>query len=574
MKKIAKTISLLMLVFAFEFSTFAQSLSWTQWSKDAQHTGEINVAGQGLNTVLADLIYDPFVDIEKNPANGDGDLFVHYQTPLVDGDDMFMEFKSGTYTSITTWESQTWNQKRFHWENGQLVEKWTFQSDWKPVPFGSPGWEPVYHAVLAGGFVYDPGFGGTVYKLDRTTGAVVARINPFGNNVDAKIFVAGPLSADNAGNVYYNAIKLANNNPWTVDVINSWLVKITPNGTALKATFTSLTPGAPAANDPCKVGFSNNQLPWPPSPDAIPPTSPCGTQRPGINIAPAIAPDGTIYTASRAHLVTRYNYLIAVNPDLTPKWKASLRDRLNDGCNVLIPPNGTPGGCRVGAHTGVDPNTNEPPPGRIFDDSTASPTVAPDGSVLFGVLTFYNYAQGHLFKFSSTGEFQGSYPFGWDVTPAIYSHGGTYSIVIKDNHYATGSYCGVEQFCPSDRTATTPNDPEAYFITQLNHNMNVEWKFQNTNTLSCTRQPNGSVTCVDDHPNGFEWCVNAFGIDRDGVVYANSEDGNIFAINQGGTLKQKKFLQLALGAAYTPLTIGPDGKIYTQNDGHLFVVGN
>jgi len=34
------------------------------------------------------------------------------------------------------------------------------------------------------------------------------------------------------------------------------------------------------------------------------------------------------------------------------------------------------------------------------------------------------------------------------------------------------------------------------------------------------------------------------------------------------------FLQLALGAAYTPLTIGVDGKIYTQNEGHLFVVGN
>jgi outer membrane protein assembly factor BamB len=555
-------------------TVYAQSLSWTQWSKDPQHTGQINIAGQGLNNVLADLVYDPFVDIEKSPANGDGDLLVHYQTPLTDGDDVFMEFKSGTYTSMFNWEAQTWNQKRFHWENGVLVEKWTFQSDWKPVPFGSPFWEPVYHAVLAGGYVYDPGFGGTVYKLDRATGAVINRINPFGNNVDQKIFVAGPLSADNAGNVYYNAIKLANNNPWTVDVINSWLVKIAPNDTAIKATFTSLTPGAPAANDPCNVGFSNSQLPWPPSPNAIPPTAPCGTQRPGINIAPAIAPDGTIYTASRAHLVTRYCYLVAANSDLTPKWNASLRGRLNDGCNVLIPPNGTPGGCRVGATTGIDPGTNEPPPGRIFDDSTASPTVAPDGSVLFGVLTVYNYLQGHLLKFSSTGEFQGSYPFGWDVTPAIYSHGSSYSIVIKDNHYSTGSYCGVEQFCPSDRTATTPNDPEAYFITQLNHNMNVEWKFQNTNTLSCTRQANGSVTCVDDHPNGFEWCVNAFGIDRNGVVYANSEDGNIFAINQGGTLRQKMFLQLALGAAYTPLTIGPDGKIYTQNDGHLFVVGN
>ena len=27
------------------------------------------------------------------------------------------------------------------------------------------------------------------------------------------------------------------------------------------------------------------------------------------------------------------------------------------------------------------------------------------------------------------------------------------------------------------------------------------------------------------------------------------------------------------GAAYTPASIGPDGKIYSQNDGHLFIVG-
>jgi outer membrane protein assembly factor BamB len=552
----------------------AQSLSWTQWSKDPQHTGQINVTGQSLNRVLADVVYDPFVAQEMAPGQGDGDLLVHYQTPLVDGDDVFMEFKSGQFTDVTTWETQTWNQKRLHWENGQLVEKWTFQSDWKPVPFGSPVWEPVYHAVLVGNFIYDPGFGGTVYKLDRTTGAVVARINPFGNNVDARTFVAGPLSADNAGNVYYNAIKLTPNNPWVKDVVNSWLVKIKPDGTVIKATFASLTPGAPAATDQCKVGFSDSQLPWPPSPDAVPTTTACGTQRPGINIAPAIAPDGTIYTASRAHLVTRYCYLVAVNPDLTPKWTASLRGRLNDGCNVLLPPNGAPGGCRVGATTGVDPNTNEPPPGRIFDDSTASPTVAPDGSVLFGVLTFYNYAQGHLFKFSSTGDFQGSYPFGWDVTPAIYSHGGTYSIIVKDNHYAVGSYCSVEQFCPSDRTANTPNDPEAYYVTRLNRNMNVEWKFQNTNTLSCARHTDGTVTCTSDHPNGFEWCVNAFGVDRNGIVYANSEDGNAFAINADGTLRQKTFLQLAIGAAYTPMSIGADGKIYAQNAGHLFVLGN
>jgi hypothetical protein len=103
--------------------------------------------------------------------------------------------------------------------------------------------------------------------------------------------------------------------------------------------------------------------------------------------------------------------------------------------------------------------------------------------------------------------------------------------------------------------------------------MSIEWSFQNTNTLSCTRNGDGSITCVDDHPHGFEWCVNAPVIDSDGVVYANSEDGNLFAIIQGGALQKKIFQQLALGAAYTPASLGGDGKIYSQNAGHLFVVG-
>ena len=72
---------------------------------------------------------------------------------------------------------------------------------------------------------------------------------------------------------------------------------------------------------------------------------------------------------------------------------------------------------------------------------------------------------------------------------------------------------------------------------------------------------------------GFEWCINAPVIDVNGVVYANSEDGNVYAINQGGTLKSNIFLNQALGAAYTPLAIGPDGTIYTENKGILSAVG-
>ena len=102
--------------------------------------------------------------------------------------------------------------------------------------------------------------------------------------------------------------------------------------------------------------------------------------------------------------------------------------------------------------------------------------------------------------------------------------------------------------------------------------MVIEWSFKATNTNSCTRNADGTVSCVSDHPFGFEWCVNAPAVDSRGIVYANSEDGNLYAINQGGTLRQSIFQQLALGAAYTPASLGGDGKIYSQNAGHLFVV--
>jgi outer membrane protein assembly factor BamB len=147
--------------------------------------------------------------------------------------------------------------------------------------------------------------------------------------------------------------------------------------------------------------------------------------------------------------------------------------------------------------------------------------------------------------------------------------------VTKDNHYSDdGSYCDDETYCPSDRTATHPNYPEQYFITQLNPSMGVEWQWQNTNPLSCSRDSSGNVTCVNDHPHGFEFCVNVMAIAGDGTIFANSEDGNMYAVSQGGTLRDHLFQQLALGAAYTPAAIAGDGKIISQNAGHLYVLGN
>src|SRR5262249_21702542 len=173
-----------------------------------------------------------------------------------------------------------------------------------------------------------------------------------------------------------------------------------------------------------------------------------------------------------------------------------------------------PGGCRVGAHLGVDPGTNEPGPGRVLDDSTSSPVVAPDGSIYYGAYTLYNYAQGHMMRFDCQVNFLNSFEFGCAITPALDTHGGTYSVIQKNNHYGGQSYCDVEEFCPSDRNDQNSNGyPEAYFVSSLTPDLNVEWSFQNTNTLSCTRQPDGSVTCVSDHPRGFEWCGYALAVD-------------------------------------------------------------
>jgi uncharacterized protein (TIGR03437 family) len=558
-------------------TAIAVGAGWPQWAQNQQHTSNPGVAGQTLNEILANIVYDPLVPQEQ--AENYNELVAHFQVPLVDGNDIYMEYKSGSY-SAASFATEIWGENKFTWQNGQLVQQWGYASDWKAPGSSNDFWEPVFHAALGSAVVYLPGASGSVIELNKASGALIQRFAPFGT--DPNTYETGPLTVDSAGNLYYNAIQVVTANGfYGNDATNSWVVKVSPAGTVTMATYQSLTSSqAPSPASQCVTSFDTSQLPWPPSTTAVPETSTCGSQRAAINVSPAIAPDGTIYTVSRAHFNDRYSFLLALNPDLSLKWIASLRNRFHDGCGVSVanggwlPPNGAPGGCTAGALPGVDPLTNQPGDGSVLDDASATPVVAPDGTILFGTWNRYNYAQGHLMHFDAGGNYLGAFGFGWDTTPAIYPHGVTWSLVTKNNHYGgLGSYCDDATFCPSDRTTSNPASPEQYLVTQLDANLNIEWSFQNTNTNSCTRNPDGTLSCVSDHPAGFEWCVNSPAIDSNGVVYANSEDGNLFAIQQGGSVIQEIFQQLALGAAYTPASIGGDGKIYSQNDGHLFVVG-
>src|SRR5271167_3962995 len=420
---------------------------WSQWGRNAQHTGMVNIAGQPLDNKLADIVYDPFTQQEQDESGGE--LLAHYQSTLIDGNSFYMMQKSGGYYSCqptgvwiygfpcgpNAWNQMQWNVVRYNWQQNMPVVAWTFPTDWKPEPnatnyllgfYGLGGWEPVFHPALANGSLYVPGAGGTLWRVNTTTGQAQSHINPFsGASIDAaNTFVSGPLTADSSGNIYYNVIELnTNGNPWQQnDVAGAWLVKVTPTDSAAAVTYATLVPNAPPGSSThCEGGFydlpnGGSELPWPPPGMSSPPTQICGSQRPGVNIAPAVAPDGTVYTVSVAHFDSQVAYMIAVNPDLTPKWASSLQYRLTDGCGVLLPiaprgVNNEPNSCRFGSAVGVDPTTNAKGSGSVIDESSSTPTVLPNGSVLFGATDNYNYSRGHLFHFDAQGNYLNAYTF-------------------------------------------------------------------------------------------------------------------------------------------------------------------
>jgi hypothetical protein len=546
-----------------------RACDWSQMGGDPEHTGAACREASHFDRISAHLTFDPFV--AKELADSFGNLLAHFQAPLLVDNDVYMELKSGTYNRCNEVprgvpcgrrgrNTQVWTERAFHWSHGELVADWTFASDWKPASVDFVFGEPMFHAAVAGAFVYVPGASGSLHKLDRRTGLEVATIRLPGVGDDPRTFVAGGLAVDRHGNVYYNALALAAGSPFD-DPRGAWLVKVTPDDTVKLADFATIALGAPAPGDACVTQFSEDEGPWPPSPDAVPPSAPCGAQRPPINVTPAVGEDGSVVTISTASNNPAYTFVVEVDADLAPKWAASLRDKLHDGCGVLSPANLPPtetntrlffAQCRVGATVGVDPSTNLPPAGSANDQGTSSPVILPDGGVLYGAFTGYNQLRGHLFKFDKQGAFAGTYDFGWDVTPAVYRHHGTYSIITKDNRYFD----------------------EQFFMTQLDANLHPEWTFQATNTQRCQRDATGAVVCTEDpdHPTGFEWCVNAPAVDRHGNVYVNSEDGWVYKIAQGGRLADRMFLLKPLGAAYTPIALDARGRLFALDGGDMFVI--
>ena len=217
----------------------------------------------------------------------------------------------------------------------------------------------------------------------------------------------------------------------------------------------------------------------------------------------------------------------------------------------------------------LDPSSGQP--AFIFNASSSTPTVGPDGDVYFGVLEnpFPNHNdRGWMLHFNSDlskTKVPGS--FGWDDTPSIVpasivpSYTGTsqYLLMTKYNNYCgIGNGTGQNQIAILDPNATEhdPIIPGTLVMKEVLTHLGV------TPDSGC--------------PGGVrEWCINSAAIDPfTKSVLANSEDGNLYRWDlTTNTLSQVITLSSGIGEAYTPTVIGADGTAYAINKAILDAIG-
>ncbi len=205
----------------------------------------------------------------------------------------------------------------------------------------------------------------------------------------------------------------------------------------------------------------------------------------------------------------------------------------------------------------------------LSDESSASPTIGPDGDVYFGVLEdpFPDHNdRGWLLHFSSDLKQQklpGS--FGWDDTAAVvpasavpsYSGPSTYLLMTKYNNYANVGGDGVNKIAVVDPNVSMPDPVLGNPV--MNEVLTIVGPTPNT-----------------DLPGVREWCINAAAVDPiTKSVMANSEDGHLYRWDlTTNTLSQSINLTAGIGEAYTPTVIGVDGTVYAINDAILFALGH
>lgn len=512
---------------------------WAGYGHDPQHTALSNVASQALSHIYWSAPVD--LNPGESAYEGNGDLYIHYGSPAVTAANTIL-------LPVKTAAADAFEIQAHNGATGALL--YTLTTDYTFPPLDA--WTPPYSIVLSATYgsalqgrlrtlhggqrpssvlsperLYYPGAGGTVYYRDNPdsdTGAG-GQIAFYGNalySANSALFastvqISTPLTADRLGNIFFGFV-VEGTNPAN---LTSGIARISSDGSG-----TWMSAAAFAGGD-------------------------ASITRVAMNCAPALSVDQqTVYFAISNDNQFGAGYLVSANSTtLAPINRIRLLDP------------------RGGLAT-------------VSTDSTASPTIGPDGDVFFGVLengcategcTSHNDRGWMLHFDASLSQTKTPGSFGWDDTASIvpaslvssYQGASSYLILVKYNNYAgVGSGDGVNKLAVLDPNATQQDEYSSTPVEVMKEVLTV---------TGPTADPQPGF------PNAVrEWCINSAAIDPfNASALVNSEDGTVYRWDfTTNTLSQRAPVTQGIGEAYTPTIIGADGTVYSINDAILFAVGN
>ena len=437
-----------------------------------------------------------------------GALLIHYGSPVVTTSNMVI-------LPVKTSATGGFRVEAHSGTSGALI--WSADSDYV-LP--AHNWVPSYNlALTTANRLYAPAAGGRLLVRDNADSAAgtmqgaafygAAAYAAAPTTYDARVFVNTPLTTDSAGNVFFGFIVTGA----TPAGLSSGVARIGADGTG------SWVGAAAAAADVSIAKVATNS-------------------------APALSPDGqTLYVAVNTAPVAgtvQTGYLLALDSTtLALKRKAVLTD----------PAAGTPA--------------------RVSDDSTASPTVGPDGDVFFGVLesVFGSHnARGWLLHFDATlATLKVPGSFGWDDTASIvpasmvpsYTGASSYLLATKYNNYeGIGSGDGANRVAVLDPSATQTDVISGHTV--MREVMSILGQTFESGTSGAVK----------------EWCINTAAVDPlTFSVLVNSEDGYLYRWDlRTNSFTQRIQLTSGIAESYTPTAIGADGAVYAVNNAVLFSI--
>jgi hypothetical protein len=484
----------------------SDDIPWSGYAHDPQHTAISAHKAQNLRSIH----WQTPVDLNP-PGGAQGDLFIHYGSPVVTA-------ANTVILPVKTGATDGFELRAFNGATGSLL--YTLTTDYS-LP--AHDWTPPYAPALSlGSRLYYAGAGGTIYYRDQPDSATgpAGHVAFYGMNLynsnqaafNSTVQISTPLTADRAGNIFFGFTVTGSNPAGLV----SGIARITFRGAGTWASATSLT-----------GDNSANQI--------------------ALNCAPALSNDErAVYVAVSTGAGFGTGYLASLNAaTLSPIAHVPLLD-----------PRGVKG--TVSTDSSATPMIG--PDGDVYFGILESPCCSSHN------------ARGWMLHFDSTlAQTKTPGSFGWDDTASVvpssavpsYTGASPYLVLTKYNNYVnTGTGDGVNKVAILDPFATMQDQYATSPVTVMKEVITVTGITPNPSPGFPNAVREWCINTVAIDPYTKSAIINS----EDGVIYRWDFTAN--------TLLQSLRLTQGRGEGYTPTVIGADGTVYAINDAILFAIGN